>query len=79
MNWLLCVLLCSFSVSSIFVIVVGEDVKTKKNVSEKEGKYDIFINDEEGSGSSETKYDLESSGSGFGPDDEDAERASFIG
>lgn len=54
-------------------------MKTKKNVSEKEGKYDIFINDEEGSGSSETKYDLESSGSGFGPDDEDAERASFIG
>jgi len=36
-------------------------------------KDDIYIDDEalEGSGNREIKYDLESSGSGFGPDDED--------
>lgn len=45
----------------------------KKNV-QKKAKDDIYIDDEDmdGSGNGEDKYDLESSGSGFGPDDEDS-------
>lgn len=41
-------------------------------------KDEIFIDDEaiEGSGNREIKDDLESSGSGFGPDDEDGEGGS---
>lgn len=41
-------------------------------------KDDIYIDDEalEGSGNGEIKDDLESSGSGFGPDDEDGEGGS---
>ncbi|XP_054269416.1 syndecan-like [Macrosteles quadrilineatus] len=44
-------------------------------------KDDIYIDDEalEGSGNREIKYDLESSGSGFGPDDEDGDGGSDPG
>lgn len=43
-------------------------------------KDEIYIDDEalEGSGNREIKDDLESSGSGFGPDDEDGEGGSGV-
>lgn len=51
---------------------------SKKNKPKNPLKDDIPIDDEdaEGSGFEESRYDVESSGSGYGPDDEDADHGS---
>lgn len=76
MNLQSCVLLCGVLVLIYTVAVTAENANSKKKVPKKEEKADFFIDgDTEGSGSEnlEGMNDLESSGSGNGPDDEDAE------
>lgn len=53
---------------------------SKKNNPNKQLKEDITNDDEdiEGSGFEESRDDLESSGSGYGPDDEDANHGSGV-
>lgn len=68
MNLALCVLLCNFLVLSTFTVVTGENVNMKKNVFQGNGGYEDDEDLADGSGNGDP---LESSGSGFGPPDEE--------
>lgn len=75
----ICVFLCSVHLLALHVSYTSTDETPDKVLPNPPAtsKDDIYIDDEriEGSGNSETpgKDDLESSGSGFGPDDEDGD------
>lgn len=85
----ICVFLCSVHllVLNVSCSIAAEKSQTKVKVPPKKvvssttphsttNKEDIYIDDDpriEGSGISDVKDDLESSGSGFGPDDEDGD------
>lgn len=62
--------------SEVFVVLL--QANSKKSNPKNVPVDDIPIDDEdaEGSGFEESRSDLESSGSGYGPDDEDADRGS---
>lgn len=62
------------------MFVISQKKQTSGLWSPSTTKDEIYIDDEalEGSGNREIKDDLESSGSGFGPDDEDGEGGSGV-